>query len=132
MRRSSFFLLVIAALVFSSSLIYSHTPRTHVFAAGDERNPAPAEPAAVPGTEVHDNVAYIKDGYKFVDRGDAVDVVREGSLGIKMGTYTCPCHRKDGTGKCEMVFTTRRITCRTGSCIGSSCLLTGSTPIKRR
>ena len=93
---------------------------------------SPSEPAVVPGTELHDNVAYIKDGYKFVDHGDSVDVVREGSLGVKMGTYTCPCHRKDGTGKCEMVFTTRRISCRTGSCIGVSCLLTGSTLIKRR
>jgi len=134
MRRSSFFILVIAALVFSSSLIYSLTARPLVLAAGDERNTASAEPAAVPGTELHDNVAYIKDGYKFVDRGDAVDVVRVGRVGlnVKTGTYTCPCHRKDGTGKCEMVFTTRRISCRTGSCIGVSCLLTASIPVGTR
>jgi hypothetical protein len=95
------------------------------------RSPSHSEPAAVPGTELHDNVAYIKDGYRFVDRGDAVDVFREG-LKIKTGTYTCPCHRKDGTGKCEMIFTTRRITCRTGSCVGVSCLLTASAPAVRR
>jgi hypothetical protein len=88
-------------------------------------SPAHAEPAAVPGTEVHDNVAHIKAGYMFVDRGDAVDVVRENPK-YKTGTYTCPCNRKDGTGKCEMVFTTRRITCRTGSCVGVSCLLRAS------
>ncbi len=82
-------------------------------------------PAAVPGTEVHDNVAYIKPGYKFVNRGDAVDVVPDGGA-VKTGTYTCPCHSKDSTRKCEMVFTTRRITCRSGSCVGSSCLLTAT------
>jgi hypothetical protein len=88
-------------------------------------SPVPTEPTAVPGTELHDNVAYIKPGYSFVNRGDAVDVVPESGQ-VKTGTYTCPCHRKDGTGKCEMVFTTRRITCRSGSCVGGSCLLTAS------
>jgi hypothetical protein len=44
---------------------------------------AHAEPAAVPGTEVHDNIAYVKSGYTFVDRGDAVDVVRERSTQVQ-------------------------------------------------
>lgn len=87
-------------------------------------------PTVVPGTELHDNVAYLKPGYKFVDRGDAVDVVREQPQ-YKTGTYTCPCHNKDQTRKCEMVFTTRRITCRSGSCVGS-CLLTAAAPAVRR
>jgi len=93
---------------------------------------SPLVSTAVPGTEVHDNIAYIKSGYTFVDRGDAVDVVREGPPRYKTGTYTCPCNRKDGTGKCEMVFTTRRITCRTGSCVGVSCLLKAYTPTLQR
>ena len=96
-------------------------------------SPASSEPRAVPGTELHDNIAYIKPGYLFVNRGDAVDVVREQQpANYKTGTYTCPCHRKDGTGKCEMVFTTRRITCRTGSCVNGSCLLTASAPTSRQ
>ena len=87
-------------------------------------SPAPAEPAAVPGTELHDNVAYIKPGYSFVNRGDAVDVVPNGGA-VKTGTYTCSCHSKYA-GKCEMVFTTKRITCRSGSCVGGRCLLTAA------
>src|SRR6184192_2500327 len=70
-------------------------------------SPTPAEPAAVLGTELHDNVAYIKPGYSFVNRGDAVDVVPDGGA-VKTGTYTCSCHSKYA-GKCEMVFTTKRI-----------------------
>ena|SRR5438132_5245051 len=92
---------------------------------GIASSPAPVEPAAVPGTELHDNVAYIKPGYKFVDRGDAVDVVPE-SGAVKTGTYTCSCHSKYPSGKCEMVFTTRRITCRSGSCVGGRCVLTAA------
>ena len=88
-------------------------------------SPTPVERAAVPGTELHDNVAYIKPGYEFVNRGDAVDVVPESGV-VKTGTYTCACHSKDPTRKCEMVFTTRRITCRSGSCVGGSCLLKAS------
>ena len=98
---------------------------------GIASSPAPTEPAAVPGTELHDNVAYIKPGYKFVNRGDAVDVVPDSGQ-VKTGTYTCSCHSKYVTGKCEMVFTTRRITCRSGSCVGGSCLLTGSARTVRR
>jgi hypothetical protein len=95
-------------------------------------SPSPAEPTAVPGTELHDNVAYIKPGYSFVNRGDAVDVVPDGGA-VKTGTYTCPCHSKDPTRKCEMVFTTRRITCRSGSCVNGSCLLTARVaPTARR
>ena len=98
---------------------------------GFASSPAPTEPTAVPGTELHDNVAYIKPGYKFVHRGDAVDVMPESGQ-VKTGTYTCPCHSKDPTRKCEMVFTTRRITCRSGSCVGGSCLLTSAAPKVRR
>src|SRR5437667_8458590 len=94
-------------------------------------SPAPAEPVAVPGTELHDNVAYIKPGYKFVNRGDGVDVVPDNGA-VKTGTYTCSCHSKYPNGKCEMVFTTRRITCRSGSCVGGSCLLTASARATRR
>ena len=89
------------------------------------RSPAPTEPVAVPGTELHDNVAYIKPGYSFVNRGDAVDVVPDDGA-VKTGTYTCSCHSKYPNGKCEMVFTTRRIACRKGSCVGGTCLLTAS------
>jgi hypothetical protein len=95
------------------------------------RAPAHGESTAVPGTELHDNVAYIKPGYKFIDRGDSVDVMRE-QPNYKTGTYTCPCHSKDSSRKCEVVFTTRRITCRSGSCVGGSCLLTASAPTVRR
>ena|SRR5438105_4547103 len=94
-------------------------------------SPAPTEPAAVPGTELHDNVAYIKPGYSFVNRGDAVDVVPD-SGAVKTGTYTCACHSKDPNGKCEMVFTTRRITCRRGSCVGSCLLKASLAPAVRR
>ena len=90
-------------------------------------SPSAAEATAVPGTELHDNVAYIKPGYKFVKRGDAVDVLPEGGK-FKTGTYVCPCNSRDRTRKCEMVFTTRRITCRRGSCAGGSCLLTPAVP----
>ena len=99
---------------------------------GIASSPATTEPTAVPGTELHDNVAYIKPGYSFVNRGDAVDVVPDNGQ-VKTGTYTCSCHSKDPTGKCEMVFTTRRITCRSGSCVGGSCRLTASVaPAVRR
>jgi len=98
---------------------------------GIASSPAPAEPVAVPGSEVHDNVAYIKPGYSFVNRGDAVDVVPDNGA-VKTGTYTCPCHSKYPSGKCEMVFTTRRITCRSGSCVGGSCLLTAYARATRR
>ena len=98
---------------------------------GIPASPSLSKPTAVPGTELHDNVAYIKPGYKFVNQGDAVDVVPDGGA-VKTGTYTCPCHSKDPTRKCEMVFTTRRITCRSGSCVGGSCLLTSVARAVRR
>lgn len=98
---------------------------------GIASSPSPAEPTAVPGTKLHDNVAYIKPGYKFIDRGDAVGVMREQPQ-LKTGTYVCPCHSNDQTRKCEMVFTTRRITCRSGLCVGGTCLLTASAPTVRR
>ena len=95
-------------------------------------SPAPTEPVAVPGTELHDNVAYIKPGYSFVNRGDAVDVLPDGGA-VKTGTYTCSCHSKYPNGECEMVFTTKRITCRSGSCVGGRCLLTAAVaPAVRR
>ena len=117
-----------AALIlgaFTSLLIVSVAAGLGTTKMGIAGSALPGEPTTVPGTELHDNVAYIKPGYKFVNRGDAVDVVPDGGA-VKTGTYTCPCHRKDGTGKCEMVFTTRRITCRSGSCVGGSCLLAAS------
>jgi hypothetical protein len=123
-----------AALVlgsFTLLLIVSATAGLGTTRMGIVGSPAPTESTPVPGTALHDNVAYIKPGYKFVDRGDAVDVMRE-LVQVKTGSYTCPCNRKDGTGKCEMVFTTRRITCRSGSCAGRSCLLTSSAPTVRR
>ena len=89
-----------------------------------------AASAAVPGTELYDNVAHIKAGYHFVDGGASVTVIQDPLQKI-MGHYTCPCNSKDKTRKCEMVFTTRRITCRTGTCVGRTCLLTASAPISR-
>ena len=122
--------LVLCALTLFVFVLASAVPGATTM--NDAASVAPTVPTAVPGTELHDNVAYIKPGYKFVDRGDAVDVMREQQQ-YKMGTYVCPCHNKDRTRKCEMVFTERRITCRSGSCVGgSSCLLTASAPTSRQ
>ncbi|MEO6391732.1 MAG: hypothetical protein ABIP75_07760 [Pyrinomonadaceae bacterium] len=87
--------------------------------------------AAVPGTELHDNVAYIKTGYHFVNSGASVQVVQDPLQKIT-GNYTCPCPGKDKTKKCRMEFTPRRITCRIGTCAGRACLLTASAPISRQ
>ncbi|MFS8085695.1 MAG: hypothetical protein ACMG6H_08710 [Acidobacteriota bacterium] len=122
---------VVVLFVFTFSLIVLSAAGLGRTGTSLSHSPSYGELTVVPGTELHDNVAYIKAGYKFVDRGDAVDVVRE-QANYKTGTYTCPCRSKDRTRKCEMVFTTRRITCRSGTCVGGSCLLTAVAPTSRQ
>lgn len=79
---------------------------------------------AVPGTELRRNVATVKPGYEFVNRGSAVDVVNK-NKSFKTGTYVCPCGGNDPNRKCDIVFSPTQITCKSGSCSGS-CLLTAA------
>jgi hypothetical protein len=105
----------------------SRTTRTE---AGSSPVPTPT-PTVVPGTELRGRVATTKPGYSFIKRENGVTVVNN-RTNAYMGAYTCPCGSTDPNRKCDLVFSPTYITCKGGSCSGSSCLLVGSTPTMRQ
>lgn len=93
-------------------------------------SPAPTPPTAVPGTELRGNVATVKPGFRFVDRGRSVDVMNTRKF-INTGTYVCPCNSDDPARRCDLVFSPTIIKCKSGSC-GGSCLLSAAAPTMRQ
>ena len=89
-------------------------------------SPAPTPPTVVTGTELRGNVATVKPGYRFVDRGRSVDVMNTRKF-IITGTYVCPCNSNDPARRCDLVFSPTIIKCKSGSCSGS-CLLSAAAP----
>jgi hypothetical protein len=97
-----------------------------------------AEPAAtptpyvVPGTEWRGHVVKAKAGYEFIKQEVGVSVVNL-RTNAYMGSYTCPCKSTDPNRKCELIFSPTYLTCKGGSCGGSSsCIFVGSTPMMRQ
>jgi hypothetical protein len=94
---------------------------------------AGTSPTVVPGTELHGAVAKVKPGYRFVQRENSVVGVINMRTNANMGTYTCPCKSTDPNRKCELIFSPTYLTCKGGSCGGSTaCVLVGSVPTMRQ
>jgi len=94
-------------------------------------SPTPT-PYVVPGTEWRGHVVKAKPGYQFIKQEVGVSVVNL-RTNAYVGSYTCPCKSTDPNRKCELIFSPTYITCKGGSCGGSSsCIFVGSTPVLRR
>jgi hypothetical protein len=89
-------------------------------------------PTVVPGTEWKGYTVKAKPGYQFIKQEVGVSVVKL-RTNAYMGSYTCPCKSTDPNRKCELIFSPTYISCKGGSCGGSSsCIFVGATPDVRR
>lgn len=129
MKKLAAVVLTVLALLFIA--LSSAGSRPTITAACAEPVATPT-PYVVPGTEWRGYVVKAKPGYEFIKQDVGVSVVKLRNNAY-MGSYTCPCKSTDPNRKCELIFSPTYITCKGGSCGGSSsCIFVGSTPMMRR
>jgi hypothetical protein len=132
MRRVVFALTLVAALVSLAGLVLLPVGSASRGGAAPlplpRPTPTPATPVAVPGSNLHQNVATPKTGYGFAQNGKAVDV-QDNRRARRMGAYIC----MDGPGMawplgCYIQFSPSDITCKGVPSGGGICLLTAAPP----
>ena len=130
MKKLAAVVLTVLALLFIA--LSSAGSRSTTITAACAEPVATPTPYVVPGTEWRGYVVKAKPGYEFIKQEVGVSVVRL-RTNAYMGSYTCPCKSTDPNRKCELIFSPTYITCKGGSCGGSSsCIFVGSTPMMRR
>jgi len=130
MKKLAAVVLTVLALLFIALSSAGSRPAT-ITAACAEPVATPT-PYVVPGTEWRGYVVKAKPGYEFIKQEVGVSVVKI-RTNAYMGSYTCPCKSTDPNRKCELIFSPTYLSCKGGSCGGSSsCIFVGSTPMIRR